>query len=136
MSSRNPRDPNPAVGEKPTEAKPSLTLKVQPIPTDSIIRIEARDDYVLVVTPTRQYLESFRMHQLEARLAEHGFLRIHRSHLVNAAWVEGYESHVSGRLRVKLRNGTSLFASRSRSRLLRSQARIAPSPRRSGTKER
>jgi two-component system LytT family response regulator len=48
-----------------------------------------------------------------------GFVRIHRSHIVNLAMVESFLAEEGGRFRVLLRDGTRIAVSRDRARWLR-----------------
>jgi two-component system LytT family response regulator len=66
----------------------------------------------------RSCLASLRMADLERMLPE-GFIRIHRSHIVNLAMVQSFLSEEGGRFKVVLRDGTRLSVSRDRARWLR-----------------
>lgn len=93
--------------------------RVVPIPLASIERAQGANDYVTIVTPTKEYLVSIRLSDLEARLEEAHFLRIHRSHLINLEYVTSFEPHDSVRLEVVMRSGVRIVATRSGSKLLR-----------------
>jgi two-component system, LytTR family, response regulator len=56
---------------------------------------------------------------LESRLDPTQFVRIHRSHLVNLDSVASIAPYDGSRFQVTLRGGTSIVASRQRSRVLR-----------------
>lgn len=96
--------------------------KITPLAVRSVMRFEARDDYVVIHTPERRYLASVRMNELEEQLDPAEFLRIHRSHIVNLNFVTSFTSHDTGRLQVTLQDGTRLFVSRARSQDLRRRA--------------
>lgn len=53
------------------------------IPVSDICYVEARADYSAVTCPGGTYLVGESISSLEERLAEDGFLRVHRSYLVN-----------------------------------------------------
>jgi two-component system LytT family response regulator len=90
------------------------------VATADMIRFEGADDYTkLHAVGGESYLLSVRMKQLEARLDKERFMKVHRSHVVNLDHVVSFDAHVSGRLEVFLSDGSSLFASRTRSRALR-----------------
>ena len=93
--------------------------RIVPIAIDDVSRFEARDDYVAIHTSDGRYLASFRMAELERLVDPERFVRIHRSHMVNLDAVDTIVPHPSGRLRITMRDGTELFASRARSRQLR-----------------
>jgi two-component system, LytTR family, response regulator len=61
---------------------------VVPLALNEVLRIEAQDDYVSVVTPRRSYLLSLRIGDLEQRLPNPPFVRVHRSHIVNLDHVD------------------------------------------------
>jgi two-component system LytT family response regulator len=110
------------------EAKPLDWLfvrergRVTPVNIRNVVRFEGSDDYVLVHTADRrQLLVTLRMADLE-RILPQGFVRIHRSHVVNLAMVESFVSEPGGRFKVLLRDGTRLAVSRERARWLRGQA--------------
>src|SRR5262249_39964123 len=95
---------------------------ILPIALASIERVQGADDYATIVTPTREYLVSIRLTDLEAHLAEANFLRIHRSHLVNLEYVIAIEPHDAARLRVVMKSGAEIVASRAGTKLLRDLA--------------
>jgi len=93
--------------------------KITPILVKDIERLESDDDYVAVHTGGRRYLVYLSLSEFEQRLDPAQFLRIHRSHVVNLDFVDHLESFDAGRLRVTMRDGTSLMASRVKSKELR-----------------
>jgi two-component system LytT family response regulator len=96
--------------------------KITPIAVETIERIEGRDDFAMIRTGERNFLASVRLRDLEQQLPADQFIRIHRSHIVNLSFVSAFASHPSGRLLVKMLDGTQLFASRAKSVLLRNRA--------------
>lgn len=94
--------------------------RIVPLHLDSVERFEARDDYVAVHSGGKRYLIHVSMADLESRLDPAQFMRVHRSHIVNLDFVNVMASHDTGRLELEMRDGTRLFASRSRSQQLRS----------------
>jgi two-component system LytT family response regulator len=95
--------------------------RVTPINVAQVIRFEGCDDYVTIHTAERRLLATLRMGDLEQMLPA-GFVRIHRSHIVNLAKVESFVSENGGRFKVVLRDGTRLAVSRDRARWLRDRA--------------
>ena len=64
---------------------------VSVIDINSIIRIEAVNNYSKIfLTDGRHVMVSKVLKKMEAMLADKGFERIHRSHLVNAACIKRY----------------------------------------------
>ena len=93
--------------------------KITPILVREIERLESDDDYVAVHAGGKRYLVYLSLGEFERRLDPAQFLRIHRSHLVNLDFVDHLESFDAGRLRVTMRDGTALMASRVKSKELR-----------------
>jgi two-component system, LytTR family, response regulator len=93
---------------------------VRPIRASSVQHLESNDDYVTVQTAdgARFDLETT-MAALEGRLDPATFLRIHRRFIVNMDHVVSIAPIDGSRFEVKMRDGTSLAASRQRSRVLR-----------------
>ena len=96
---------------------------IVPVPLSKVERLEAQDDYVSVVTHERRYLIAARLGDMAERLREHGFLRVHRSHVVNLDFVERLVPFDGKRLEVYLRDGTRIMASRASSEMFRRVAR-------------
>jgi len=85
----------------------------------NIERVQGADDYVTIVTPTKDYLVSVRLSDLETRLAARTFLRIHRSHLINLEYVTSIERCETTRFEVVMKSGARIAASRAGSKRLR-----------------
>lgn len=96
---------------------------IVPIPLAQIVRLEAEDDYVAVITRTRRYLIAARIGELARELPASSFLRLHRSHVVNLDFVDRFVPFDAKRLEVRLRDGSCLVASRSASEMIRRWAR-------------
>lgn len=95
--------------------------RVTPVNVAHVTRFEGSDDYVTIHTAGRTLLASLRLTELE-RILPSGFVRIHRSHIVNLAMVESFVAEEGARFRVVLRDGTRLAVSRDRARWLRDRA--------------
>lgn len=96
--------------------------RIVPIALANIERVQGADDFATIFTATRTYLVSIRLCDLEAHLAPAGFLRIHRSHLINLDFVTAIEPYDAARLRVVLKSGLQIVASRAGSKQLRDLA--------------
>lgn len=72
------------------------------VPVDSIRFIEAKDDYSCIYTDVDRYLSTTSLAQLEDKLTEHGFFRVHRGYIVNLEYVENVEGVASGILQLGL----------------------------------
>ena len=73
--------------------------------------IEAQGNYILLQTPLRSYLLRESVSTVATKLEHHGFVRIHRSTIVNASLVEEIRTSPSGErvIRVKDDNKDSAF---------------------------
>jgi len=96
---------------------------VVPLTLADVERIEAQDDYVLLHTRIKRHLVSLRIRDLELRLPNPPFLRVHRSHIVNLDHVERMVGLDDSRLEVRMKNGAAVPVSRARSQELRRLAR-------------
>jgi two-component system, LytTR family, response regulator len=92
--------------------------KILPLPIGDVSRLEAADDYVTVHARGRAFLVGLTLQEFEHRLPSDRFLRVHRSHIVNLDHVASIEPH-DRRLVVKMRDGSTVLASRSASQTLR-----------------
>jgi LytTr DNA-binding domain len=102
---------------------------VIPLALDAIEHIEAQDDYVVIYAGGRRHLVSLRVAELEARLPNPPFLRVHRSHIVNLDHVERMVSLDDSRLEVRMKSGAKVPVSRLRSQEIRRRARCRSPPR-------
>jgi two-component system LytT family response regulator len=96
--------------------------RVVPVPLATLERIQGADDYATIFAAGKEYLVSLRLSDLELRLKSSGFLRIHRSHLINLELITLIEPYDTARVQVTLKSGTRLIASRTGSKLLRDLA--------------
>jgi two-component system LytT family response regulator len=81
-------------------------------------RIEADDDYAVFHHRGRRYTVRLRLQDLVAKLDPRQFVRVHRSHIVNLAFVAACEPFDAWRLQVVLTTGRRIVASRAGTRLL------------------
>lgn len=93
--------------------------RILPVPAESIERIEACDDFVVVHARGRTYRLNVLLSALEARLDPRSFVRVHRSHIVNLDRVRALTPYDGSRYQVTLESGATLVSSRQRSRALR-----------------
>ena len=92
---------------------------IRPVAVSGILRLEAHDDYVAAFVEKRKYLLNVSMQELEDRLSEEQFVRVHRSHIVNLDHVRAIHSHDAARMLVEMQDGTQIIASRTGSARLR-----------------
>jgi len=95
---------------------------IRQVRVEEISHIEAQDDYVLLHAGDRRHLASLRMRDLELRLPNPPFVRVHRSFIVNLDCVSRMVSGSDGRLTAELVGGERVPVSRHRSRTIRQLA--------------
>lgn len=88
-----------------------LGSKIIVMPIDKIWYIEAQDDYVMVYSELGNYLKEKTMKYFETHLAPKGFIRIHRSHLVNVSQILSVELYGKDTHLVMLKCGAKLKTS-------------------------
>ena len=93
--------------------------RILPVEISQIERIQGADDYATIITNSKEYLVNIRLSDLEARLEQAHFLRIHRSHLINLQFVTAIDPWDSVRLQVAMQSGVKIVASRTGSKRLR-----------------
>lgn len=91
---------------------------IVPLKIEDVSRFEADDDYVRIYTENRFYLIHQTLGEIEKRLAPNSFCRVHRSVIVNLAFVERVETR-DRRLMLVLKDKTEIIASRAGSQSLR-----------------
>jgi DNA-binding LytR/AlgR family response regulator len=82
------------------------------IDAGDVIAVEAKGRYVLLLQISSSHLLRESISTMEEKLNLHGFVRIHRSVLVNAALVEEIHPLPSGDYLLRVRGGRELTASR------------------------
>lgn len=87
--------------------------RVHVINVEKIEHIEAQDDYVQIRSEGKSYLKNQRMSELEEQLDGEQFLRIHRSYIVNIAFVDRIEQATKDSHVAVLKDGSRIPISRS-----------------------
>jgi DNA-binding LytR/AlgR family response regulator len=102
--------------------RPRLFIKqedeIRPLNPDRIILIRGADDYSEVVTPEGTHLVRMTLAVLAEKLGE-GFIRIHRSCLVNLDRITRAEPAGGGRMLLHMESGEMVHTSRAGTKLLR-----------------
>ena len=93
--------------------------KLLALPVDSIERIDGSDDYSSVWANGRSYLLYRRLAEFAELLSPAGFVRVHRSHIVNVSHIASARSTEGGRLELALRSGAVVPVSRSHAAAVR-----------------
>jgi two-component system, LytTR family, response regulator len=97
--------------------------RIVPIPTRSIVRVQAAGDYAEVHTASGTFLLHLSLGELVLRLDPGTFEQVHRSHIVNLDEVREMRPFDERRLVLYLKNGEEVVASRSASEGLRRRVR-------------
>jgi two-component system LytT family response regulator len=96
--------------------------RILPMSAGEIERIQADGDYAAVHARGRRFLVNLPLADFEERLDPQRFIRVHRSHLVNLDHVAALEPADNAQLRVRMKDGEEILASRSASKRLRDTA--------------
>lgn len=68
----------------------SATIRVE---ISSIICVEGLKDYVKIYTTEKNYVTKITMKNIESYLVNHGFMRVHKSYVVNLNMVKSFENN-------------------------------------------
>jgi two-component system LytT family response regulator len=86
--------------------------KISVLPVDSIKWIEAQDDYVMINSDQGRFLKKKTMKYFENHLDENAFIRIHRSYIINADFIQHLEQKGKESYQLILKNGKELPVSK------------------------
>ena len=86
--------------------------KIKIIPVGDILYLEAADDYVKIVTAEGSFLKNKTMGFYEASLPQSGFVRTHRSYLVNVQEITRIDPYEKESHLAILRSGTRIPVSK------------------------
>lgn len=112
-----------ALRSEPLQKLPvRLRREVRLLDLDQVPMILSRDRLVLARWEGKEFLVDYTLQELEDRLPEGRFVRVHRAALVNVSCIEGYASE-SGVLVLQLKDGTRVEASERRAAEVRRRLR-------------
>ncbi len=86
--------------------------KISILPVESIKWIEAQDDYVMINSEQGRFLKKKTMKYFENHLDENMFIRIHRSYIINADYIQHLEQKGKESYQLILKNGKELPVSK------------------------
>lgn len=86
--------------------------RINVIPVDEIIYLEAQDDYVMIYTSQSKHLKQKTMKFFEAHLPSADFVRIHRSYIVKLSEIAQMQLYEKESYIVILKNGIKLPVSK------------------------
>ena len=87
--------------------------RINVIPVDDIIYLEAQDDYVMIYTLQSKHLKQKTMKFFEAHLPVEDFVRIHRSYIVKLSEIAQMQLYEKESYIIILKNGAKLPVSKS-----------------------
>ncbi len=86
--------------------------KIKIIPVNQIQYLEAADDYVKIVTSEGSFLKKRTMNFFEQSLANHNFVRVHRSYIVNSQLITRIDPYEKDSHQVLLSSGSKILVSK------------------------
>ncbi|MFZ0334653.1 MAG: LytTR family DNA-binding domain-containing protein [Candidatus Acidiferrales bacterium] len=89
-----------------------------------VLAVEGQGNYVRLECESGLYRLRESMSAMAEKLEPYGFVRIHRSVLVNKSWVEEVRPHSPGVYLLRLRNGKELTVTRTYKKNLKSLAEL------------
>ncbi len=102
----------------PSSTTPPATIQIKQngsthlIAVDKIVKLEADNNSVNIYTHEKRYVQYGRLKHWEADLKDRGFVRIHRSYIINQLYIQSYQAKPSGDGILTLLNGDKLRVSR------------------------
>jgi DNA-binding LytR/AlgR family response regulator len=89
-----------------------------------VVSVQAQGNYVLLQQGTSSYLLRDSISVVEEKLGPYGLIRIHRSVLVNAAFVEGIRPYTTGEYGLQIKGGKEYTVTRTYKRNLKFLAKF------------
>ena len=86
--------------------------KIKIIPVNQIQYLEAADDYVKIVTSEGSFLKKRTMNFFEQSMANHNFVRVHRSYIVNSQLITRIDPYEKDSHQILLSNGSKIPVSK------------------------
>jgi len=81
------------------------------IPDDDILYFHAEDKYTFLNTSKDNFIIPFTLKELEEKLDQELFCRVHRSFIINIEKIESIHKWFGGKLQVKMKNGNEVVVS-------------------------
>ena len=107
-------------------SSPRVAIKVKGkilfIDLGEVVAVQAEGNYVLLQRSASSYLLRESISALEKKLDPYGFIRIHRSILVNAAFVEEIRPYSTGEYGLRVKGGKEFTVTRTYKKNLKSLA--------------
>jgi two-component system, LytTR family, response regulator len=109
---------------KPAKMAIKIEGRILFVDPAEVIAVEAEGNYVLLQRPAGSYLLRGSISALAEKLRPYGFIRIHRSVLVNASCVQEIQPWTTGEYLLRTRGGKEYTVSRTYKRNLRSISHV------------
>jgi len=114
----------PTAGQKSTRIAIKANGKILFLHTQDVVSIEARGNYSVLLCTSSSHRLRESISNLETTLHAHGFVRIHRSVLVNAALVEEIQPWPTGEYALRLKGGKEYTVTRTYKKHLHTLAQL------------
>ena len=101
-----------------------LGARLHAVPLATVWRFEGADDYVRIVTATREWLHTDTLDALTRRLDPTQFVRVHRRHLLAWRHVQRFEQQGDRQLAAVFPDGSRVVCSRDGATRVRAAARL------------
>ena len=109
---------------KPTKIAIKTKGRIVFVDPADVVVVEAQGNYVLLHRQSGSYLLRASISTMAEKLKQYGFIRIHRSILVNGSYVEEIQPWTTGEYALRLKGGKEYTVSRTYKNNLRSLARF------------
>ena len=126
-SPRNPYAPlqiEPALGRRSTRIAIKADGRILFLCVEDIVAVEARGNYSVLLCTSSSHRLRESISTLEATLGAHGFVRIHRSVLVNIALVEEIQPWPTGEYALRVKGGKEYTVTRTYKKHLHTLAQL------------
>ncbi len=70
-----------------------VDYSVVKIASSDIVMVEGLKDYVKIYTQEKRYITKSTMKNIEERLSQYGFMRVHKSYIINPKYVTAFENN-------------------------------------------
>jgi two-component system LytT family response regulator len=110
-----------AQGDFPDRVPSRVGGRILFVDLDRITHFVAEDKLTYAVTADKRFVVDYSLNELEHRLRQKRFVRVHRSTLLNLAWVGELHTWFAGQMVVKLKDekGSQITVARDRARRLK-----------------
>lgn len=98
--------------------------RIRFVDAEALLAVRAQGNYVSLQCESGSYILRESISEMEQRLGPLGFIRIHRSVLVNRSWVEEVWGCMTGDYGLRLRDGKELRVTRTYKNNLKSLAEL------------